>query len=71
MSNWGEYPIAFLGLLGLVCLAASIQKRRAGEEGFVAPLAAMGVAAAFLFAALLAARAAEELAAAARSLGLP
>jgi len=71
LSNWGEYPIAFLGLLGLVCLATAIQKRRAGgAEGFV-PLAAVGIVAALLFGALFAARAVEELAAAARSLGLP
>lgn len=71
MSHWGEYPIAVLGLLGLVFLAASIKKRREGEEGFAGLLAAMGGAAAFLFAALLVVRAVEELAVALRLLGLP
>lgn len=70
MFGWGEYPVVFCGLAGLLCLAASIHQRRAGKERRVLALAASGVAATLLFGALLLVHLARELISAIHTFGL-
>lgn len=53
MFGWGEYPLVFCGLMGLLCLAAAIQWRREGKERLVPALAAAGLATTLLFGVLL------------------
>lgn len=61
MFALGEYSIVCFGLVGLLLLAASVEWGRKGRRRLSAALAAGGMGAVLLFAALLLTRLVEQL----------